>query len=124
MNPRPRHPSLGVAVFVAGLGLVTACAAPLKLAKDDSQIVLAHQSLHAPNPSQKGTFAVRMLYYGSGNDKQRAAFRDSVTIKTASIDGSKLASAPDPAQGKADTGNRLLSLMRKGFGGHQTVEKA
>jgi len=27
------------------------------------------------------------------------------------------------SQGKADTSNRLLSLMRKGFGGHQTVEK-
>ena len=28
------------------------------------------------------------------------------------------------SQGKADAGNRLLSLMRKGFGGHATVEKA
>ncbi len=28
------------------------------------------------------------------------------------------------SQGKADTANRLLSLMRKGFGGHQTVEKS
>ena len=28
------------------------------------------------------------------------------------------------SQGKGDTGNRLLSLMRKGFGGHQTVEKS
>ena len=27
------------------------------------------------------------------------------------------------SQGKADTSNRLLSLMRKGFGGHATVEK-
>ena len=28
------------------------------------------------------------------------------------------------SQGKADTSNRLLSLMRKGFGGHATVEKS
>ena len=28
------------------------------------------------------------------------------------------------SQGKADTSNRLLALMRKGFGGHQTVEKS
>ena len=28
------------------------------------------------------------------------------------------------SQGKADTSNRLLSLMRKGFGGHQTVDKS
>ncbi len=27
------------------------------------------------------------------------------------------------SQGKADTGNKLLSLMRKGFGGHATVAK-
>jgi len=27
------------------------------------------------------------------------------------------------SQGKADTGNKLLSLMRKGFGGHTTVSK-
>lgn len=27
------------------------------------------------------------------------------------------------SQGKADTGNKLLSLMRKGFGGHTTVAK-
>jgi len=27
------------------------------------------------------------------------------------------------SQGKADTGNKLLSLMRKGFGGHATVSK-
>ena len=28
------------------------------------------------------------------------------------------------SQGKGDTGNRLLSLMRKGFGGHATVQKS
>ncbi len=28
------------------------------------------------------------------------------------------------SQGKADTGNKLLSLMRKGFGGHATVSKS
>lgn len=77
-----------------------ACTTPLKLAHDDSGVVLAHQSLSAPDPSIKGTFAVRTLYYGSGTDKQRAIYRDSVTLKTATVDGSKFAEAPNPEQGK------------------------
>jgi dienelactone hydrolase len=43
---------------------------------------------------------VRTLYYGSGTDKQRAAYRDSVTIRTRTVDGSKLAGPPTPEQGK------------------------
>ncbi|WP_310571647.1 hypothetical protein [Gemmatimonas sp.] len=75
-----------------------ACVAPLKLAHDDSDVVLARQLLAAPNPSQKGSFAVKSLYYGSGTDKQRAVYRDSVTLKTAVVNGAKFASAPDPKQ--------------------------
>ncbi|MDQ8160665.1 MAG: hypothetical protein P3C12_14770 [Gemmatimonadota bacterium] len=75
-----------------------ACAAPLTLARDDSDTVLARQSLTAPDPSTKGSFAVKTLYYGSGTDKQRAVYRDSVTLKTAVVNGAKFASAPDPTQ--------------------------
>ncbi|MEP6689896.1 MAG: MFS transporter [Gemmatimonadaceae bacterium] len=74
--------------------LVGACGQSLKLAKDDSRVVLAHQALAAPNPASVGSFAVRTLTYGSGTDKQRHAFRDSVTIKTKSVDGSAFASPP------------------------------
>jgi hypothetical protein len=70
------------------------CVAPLKLAKDDSPVVLSKQLLTAPDPSQRGSHAVRTLYYGSGTDKNRPVFKDSVTIKTASVDGSKLADVP------------------------------
>lgn len=75
----------------------TACVAPLKLAKDDSPVVLARHLLSAPDPSARGTHAVRTLYYGSGTDRQRAVFRDSVTLKTAAVDGSKLADVPGQA---------------------------
>lgn len=74
--------------------------APLRLSTDDSAVVLARQSLDAPDPGARGTFAVRSLYYGSGTDKRRAEYRDSVTIRTATVDGSKLAGPPNPAQGK------------------------
>ena len=66
---------------------------PMKLTKDDSPVVLAHQAISAPNPGVNGTFAVKTLVYGSGTDKHRAAFRDSVTLKTRSVDGSALISA-------------------------------
>ncbi len=78
--------------------IAAACAAPLKLARDDSDTVLSRQVLTAPNPSLPGAFAVKTLYYGSGTDKQRAVFRDSVTLKTAVVNGAKFAAAPDPKQ--------------------------
>src|SRR5688572_24795332 len=85
---------------LAVLALLAACAQPLKLAKDDSPVVLAGHSLRAPNPAEKGSYAVRSLFYGSGTDKRRPEFRDSIAIKTAIVDGSKLADAPNPAQRK------------------------
>jgi len=89
-----------LALALAGTLVVGACVAPLKLARDDSDAVLSRQLLAAPNPSQKGSFAVKTLYYGSGTDKQRAVYRDSVTLRTAVVNGAKFASAPDPRQAK------------------------
>ena len=80
--------------------LAAACVQPLRLARDDSPTVLANQLIGAPNPAERGPFAVRTLYYGSGRDKNRAAFRDSVTLRTTTVNGSKFASAPTPALGK------------------------
>jgi dienelactone hydrolase len=80
--------------------LAAACIQPLKLARDDSATVLAEQGITAPNPSLAGPYPVRTLYYGSGTDRRRPEFRDSVAIRTATVDGSKLASAPTPALGK------------------------
>jgi dienelactone hydrolase len=77
--------------------VLTACVAPLKLARDDSPVVLARHELAAPDPSEPGPFAVRTLYYGSGTDQRRPEFRDSVTLRTPTVDGSKLASVPGPA---------------------------
>ena len=74
---------------------------PLKLTKDDSPTVLSHQLITAPNPGEKGTFAVKTMYYGSGTDKRRAEFRDSVTIKTKTVDASPFVSMePDVAKAR------------------------
>jgi len=77
-----------------------ACVQPLRLARDDSPTVLANQLLPAPNPAERGPFPVRTMYYGSGRDKRRAVFHDSVTLRTQVVDGSKFAAAPTPALGK------------------------
>ncbi|MEJ7809956.1 MAG: hypothetical protein WKG32_05990 [Gemmatimonadaceae bacterium] len=86
--------------LVAGAVLVTACAQPLKLAHDDSRLVLANQRLTAPDPTATGPLTVRTLTYGSGTDKRRREYRQ-VAIKTKTVDGSKLAAAPNPALGKS-----------------------
>jgi dienelactone hydrolase len=95
MTRRPSLPSLLLAV------LATACVQPFRLARDDSPTVLSHQGITAPNPADRGPYPVRTLYYGSGNDKRRPEFRDSVTLKTRAVDATKLATAPTPALTKA-----------------------
>lgn len=84
-----------------GLAATGCLVAPLKLSRDDSETVLSRLTVLAENPSHRGTFAVQRLFYGSGTDKNRPEFRDSVTLKTRAVDGSKLASAPTPAIGKS-----------------------
>ena len=81
-----RNAAVRLAVFSVWLG--AACIQqPLKLTKDDSPVALSHQSITASNPGDRGTYTVRTLLYGSGTDKHRAAFRDSVTLKTKRVDG-------------------------------------
>ena len=91
--------SIGAALVAASV-LAVGCTQALKLSKDDSPVVLAHQLLKAPNPGEKGPYAVKLLYYGSGTDKRRAVFRDSVTIKTKTVDASPFVSM-EPAVAKA-----------------------
>ncbi|MGZ9194745.1 MAG: hypothetical protein ACXW65_21005, partial [Gemmatirosa sp.] len=80
--------------------VLAACAAPLTLARDDADVVLARQSLAAPDPGARGPYAVRTLTYGSGTDRRRAGFRDSVTMRTRSVDASPFVSM-EPAVAKS-----------------------
>jgi dienelactone hydrolase len=75
----------------SALGLAVACSQSLKLARDDSPTVLSHQTITAPNPGEPGTFHMKRMYYGAGTDKQRAVYRDSVTMKTRPVDVSPYA---------------------------------
>src|SRR5687767_3216558 len=98
----PRRPVV-FGLGSAALALATACITqPMKMTKDDSPTVLAQQAITAPNPSVDGTLPVRTLVYGSGTDKNRSVFRDSVTLKTKTVDGSALVSAtPEISKSRA-----------------------
>ena len=85
---------------IAAALALAACSQSLKLMKDDSAVVLAHQTITAPNPGEPGQFKVMRMYYGSGNDKQRAEYRDSVTLKTKPVDVSPYATV-QPTQANA-----------------------
>lgn len=72
--------------------VVSACARSLNLTPSDHTTVLARQLLDADNPARPGPYPVQRLFYGSGTDRNRAEYRDSVTIETEPVDASKLVS--------------------------------
>ncbi|HET9275918.1 MAG TPA: hypothetical protein VFN96_07605 [Gemmatimonadales bacterium] len=95
----PLRAASRVCTILAGVSSA-GCFQPVRMARDDSPAMLARQVLTARDPAAPGTLPVRMLYYGSGDDRRRPVFRDSVAIRTTAVDGSKLASAPTPALGR------------------------
>jgi dienelactone hydrolase len=76
------------------------CMGPLELAPDDSDRVLNRHLLDAPFPLDAGPFAVGALYYGSGTDKNRPEYRDSVAFATPSVNASKLVTLGDAAKSR------------------------
>ncbi|MBM4194742.1 MAG: hypothetical protein FJ202_10250 [Gemmatimonadetes bacterium] len=84
-------------VALAAVAAVSACSQALKFSHNDSRAVLSQQTITAPNPALPGSFAIKRLYYGSGTDKNRPEYRDSVTYKTKAIDISPFVTIP-PAQ--------------------------
>ncbi len=91
------RPMRMLALTLAACGVAAACSQPLKFAKDDSGIVLANQTITAPNPAENGSFRVNRMYYGSGTDKRRPEFKDSVTYKTKAVDISPFVTVPPAA---------------------------
>src|SRR4051812_25151714 len=81
--------SLRMTILLLAAG---ACTQALKLSPDDSKVVLSHQAITAANPGLPGPYKVKFMYYGSGTDKRRVEFRDSVTLKTPTVDGSAFVS--------------------------------
>ena len=64
------------------LALLAACRAPSLLIRDDSDTQLAHTTIAGPSTGDRGPYGTKFLYYGSGTDKNRAVYRDSVSLKT------------------------------------------
>src|ERR1043165_316334 len=85
-----------------GAVALTACTQAVKLTPDDSKVVLANQAINAPNPGLPGTFAVKTMYYGNGTDKLRKEYKDSVTLKTPTVDGSAFVSLTGDAAKQHD----------------------
>jgi dienelactone hydrolase len=77
-----------------------ACMGTLELAPDDSDQVLTRHLLDVPSPLETGPYGVKHLFYGSGTDKNRAEFRDSVAFKTDRVDASKLVSLGNSAKSR------------------------
>ncbi len=84
-------------VLTALLG--AACSQALKFSKDDSATVLAYQTITAQSPADAGSYKVVRMFYGSGTDKQRKEFKDSITYKTKSVDISPFVSVPPTVAG-------------------------
>ncbi len=89
----------------------TACAGSLELTPSDAPTVLSGHHLDAPSPALPGPHGVLTLYYGSGTDKNRAEYRDSVAIVTESVDASKLVSLG----GSAKSRNRYWGFSPDSF---------
>jgi dienelactone hydrolase len=87
---------------ISALLLLAACTPALRLARDDSDTVLARQLLDASDPRQPGPFQVQRLYYGSGTDRNRPEYRDSVMIRTEPVDASKLVDLGGSAKSRND----------------------
>ena len=92
----------GAFVTAAVLVLAVGCRASLPLSPDDSAEVLANHTISGDDPATPGPYRVGTLYYGSGTDKNRAEFRDSVTLVTESVDASKLVSLGASAKERND----------------------
>jgi dienelactone hydrolase len=90
------------ATLLATAMVGTSCTHALKITPSDADVVLSRQVLDAPDPGQPGPHRVLTLYYGSGTDKNRPEYRDSVAIKTETVDASKLVDLGQSAKSRND----------------------
>lgn len=64
--------------------------------------MLARHALDEENPARPGAHEVLTLYYGSGTDKNRPEYRDSVAVATVPVDASKLVDLGQSANSRND----------------------
>ena len=95
----PKNPGFLKLLALLPLAL-TGCMGALELAQDDSDSVLSRQLLQAESPLERGPYQVSSLYYGSGTDKNRAEYRDSVAFTAGAVDASKFVSLGSSAKSR------------------------
>ncbi|MDP1889889.1 MAG: hypothetical protein Q8K55_03275 [Gemmatimonadaceae bacterium] len=78
------------------LVLLAGCYQPNRLVDPSRFAPPATAGLSAPDPAAPGTLPVRRLYYGSGTDRRRAVYRDSVTLRTGVVNGTPFIRGADP----------------------------
>ena len=100
------------ALVAVAAAFTVGCYGSLNLARNDADTVLSQQLLDAPNPALPGPMAVKRLYYGSGTDRNRIEYRDSVAIKTKPVDMSKFVSIEGAA---AKTRKKYWGFEPKNF---------
>ena len=101
-----------VAIFTAIYWLSHTGSDPFPVRFNKSEAALLSKSgLH--NPGLQGNYAVEYFTYGSGVDKRRKAFADSVRFKTMLVDGSDL--IPDWKGSKAKWRKRFWGFDSKHF---------
>ncbi len=76
--------------------LLAACYQPSRLVDPSQFAPPATPGIDAPDPSHPGTFVVRRLFYGSGTDRRRVEYRDSVTLKTGVVNATPFIRGADP----------------------------
>ncbi len=82
-------------VYLASLLSLVGCSGSLNLSPSDHEAVLSEQLLEAPHPARSGPYRVLRSFYGSGTDRHRPEYRDSVQIVTEPVDASKLVDLGD-----------------------------
>ena len=87
--------------ILAATLMVAACYQPSRLVDPTRFAPSATASLDAPDPSRPGPFTVRRLFYGSGTDRRRVEYRDSVTLRTGVVNGMPFLKGADPKLLKA-----------------------
>ena len=84
---RPLRAAAPVALPLLAALAAAACVQPPRLVVSDADRVLATTTLDAPNPGLPGPHRVAHFVYGSGTDRRRAVFRDSVAVRTRPVNG-------------------------------------
>ncbi len=95
-----RSPYRPLLVLVLGAIAGPGCRGSLELVPSDAGTVLAHQVLDAPNPGDAGDHPMLTFYYGSGTDRRRPEYRDSVRYVTPTVDASKLVDLGESAKSR------------------------